>query len=422
MCEHDTDGRHEASSSQAPPPANADESFPWRLAVCDAHCHPTDTMAALESQLPSMRACVLAIMATRSQDQQLVADVASRFRPGPPPLEAPSPSSCCKVVPAFGWHPWFSHQLYDDTGTGPKNTTTYAQPPEGADAKALQDAKRMHYRAVLTPPPDDDAFIVALPTPSPLSSFLSASSDRLKSFPDASLVGEIGIDRAFRLPRDWDPAITSLRDQELTPGGREGRLLSRHRVCMPHQQAILRAQLRLAGELGRPVSVHGVQAPGILYDTVSACWKGHQRHIPSRRERRMIAPGAEDQDSDSDSSNREGGKPYPPRICLHSYSGTVEVLNQWMNPTNPSRVYVSFSSAVNLSTDAGRAKFPDVVRAVPDDRVLVESDLHMAGPGMDAALEDMYRRVCDAKGWTLEEGIRTIAQNFEYFIFGKGRR
>jgi len=165
-----------------------------------------------------------------------------------------------------------------------------------------------------------------------------------------------------------------------------------------------------------------VQAPGILYDTVSACWKGHERHIPSRRERRMVAPGAEDQDSDTDDAAREGGKPYPPRICLHSYSGTVEVLGQWMNPTNPSHVYVSFSSAVNLSTEAGRAKFPDVVRAVPDDRVLVESDLHMAGPGMDAALDDMYRRVCEAKGWPLDEGVRTIAKNFEDFIFGKSRR
>lgn len=420
MCQHGTDGQHEEASSQASQPAaNADEPFPWHLAIFDAHCHPTDTMGALTTHLPSMRASVLAIMATRSQDQHLVADVASRFRPGPPPFEAPSQSSSCKVVPAFGWHPWFSHQLYDDTGP---STATYAPPPDGADAQALQDAKRVHYRTVLTPPPEDDDFIASLPTPTSLASFISSTSDRLKAFPDASLVGEIGIDRAFRLPRNWDPADTSSRDQELTPGGREGRLLSRHRVSMPHQQAVLRAQLRLAGEQGRPVSVHGVQAPGILYDTVSACWKGHERHIPSRRERRMVAPGAEDQDSDTDDAAREGGKPYPPRICLHSYSGTVEVLGQWMNPTNPSHVYVSFSSAVNLSTEAGRAKFPDVVRAVPDDRVLVESDLHMAGPGMDAALDDMYRRVCEAKGWPLDEGVRTIAKNFEDFIFGKSRR
>ncbi|KAJ6444289.1 Cut9 interacting protein Scn1 [Purpureocillium lavendulum] len=418
MCQHGTDAPRQDEASQPPPPPStkAQDVFPWHLAIYDAHCHPTDTMASLTANLPSMRASVLAIMATRSQDQHLVADVASRLRPGPTPLQG---SAQTKVVPAFGWHPWFSHQLYDDTASG---TVTFTAPEDAHDVQALQDAKRAHYRAVLSPPPDDDAFVASLPTPTSLSAFISSTRDRLKPFPGASLVGEIGIDRAFRLPQNWEIADESSRDDTLTPGGREGRLLSRHRVAMPHQQAVLRAQLRLAGEEGRPVSVHGVQAPGILYDTVSACWKGHERHIPSRRERRMVAPGAEDQDSDSDRENQEGGKPFPPRICLHSYSGTVEVLGQWMNPTNPAHVYVSFSSAVNLSTDAGRAKFPDVVRAVPDDRLLVESDLHMAGEGMDAALDDMYRRVCDAKGWALDDGVRTIANNFDKFVFGSGRR
>ncbi|GAB0135971.1 hypothetical protein EsDP_00004291 [Epichloe bromicola] len=401
------------------------------------------------TSLDTMRTSALAIMATRSQDQHLVAEVASlrgvkdcaslrgrrreRFHHNGhgPGHDASSQDATnvplvvqrkCQVVPCFGWHPWFSHQMYDDAASVP----TYKAPPRenGTDEAALLSAKREHYQSVLAPAPQDDGFIASLPTPTPVSSFVSSTRAKLESYPIA-LVGEIGLDKAFRLPESWDHSPAASRDHHgLTPGGRERRRLSPYKVQMQHQQTMLRVQLRLAGEVGRPVSVHGVQAHGVLYDTVSSCWKGRENHILSRRERRNIAPGAEDDDSDNEDSAHDGGdggkpgKPYPPRICLHSYSGPVEGLKQWLRPNIPAKIYFSFSAAVNLGTEATRAKFDEVVKAVPGDKLLVESDLHVAGEDMEAALETMYRRVCGAKGWSLEEGVRTIGKNFEDFIFG----
>lgn len=55
----------------------ADDDFPWEN-IFDAHCHPTDTLTKLRD-IPSMRAQVLLVMATRAQDQSLVADAAQRY-------------------------------------------------------------------------------------------------------------------------------------------------------------------------------------------------------------------------------------------------------------------------------------------------------------------------------------------------------
>ncbi|RSL66462.1 hypothetical protein CEP53_003311 [Fusarium sp. AF-6] len=360
---------------------SSQDPFPWHLPICDAHCHPTDTMSSL-SDIPSMRASSLTIMATRAQDQQLVADAAAATNPGK------------AIVPAFGWHPWFSHLLYNDT------------PGSGSDKVA-------HYAAVLQPEPDA-AFISSLPDPTPISSFIKSTRSLLDSHPKA-LVGEIGLDKAFRLPQAWKPSDKASRDESLTPGGREGRLLSPHRVRMEHQRSILAAQLRLAAETRRAVSVHGVQAHGVLFETLAATWKGHEKEVITRRKRRLVAQGAEDFSSDED---EDEDKPYPPRICLHSFSGSVEVLKQYLHPAIPARIFVSLSSAVNLSTEATSTRTDEVLRALPDESILIESDLHIAGEDMDAALEEMYRHVCEVKGWELEDGVKRIAKNYNDFIHG----
>lgn len=415
MCQsHDESGQYAR-------PAYSDP-FPWHLGAFDAHCHPTDTIASTAS-IRHMRTRALTIMATRSQDQHLVSQVSNELGvPNSESLAKQSSTPDGLVIPAFGWHPWFSHQLYDDSASSPTYPSDETDDPE--------ERKQKHYSAVLAPSTITPDFLASMPTPTPISQFISSTRSFLQSHRSA-LVGEIGLDKAFRIPREWEDSDAASRDETLTPGGREGRLLSPHRVAMNHQQAVLRAQLQLAGEMGRAVSVHGVQAHGVLLSTVSACWKGHEREVISRRKQRLVAPGAEvdsDEESDDDdddiSSSRKNkekaawSKPFPPRICLHSFSAAPEVLTQWLHPSIPADIFFSFSEAVNLSTETASAKSIQVIREVPDDRLLVESDLHVAGEQMDAALEAMYRKVCEIKGWSLEDGVVRIRKNFEAFIFG----
>lgn len=416
------------------------EPFPWDLGIFDAHCHPTDTMSSIPAISSTMKARVLTVMATRSQDQELVSRVAKEH-----PVQGPDaiptttdnrsdtahPDS--KIIPAFGWHPWFSHQVYDDSLSAEEATYD----PSSSD---LNGEKLRHYNAVLSPSPqtkDDTDFVMQLPTPQPLSSLLSQTRSYLEAHPHA-LVGEIGIDKAFRLPShgvfQGDP------EKGMTPGRRNGESLSPYRVNLDHQVRILKAQLKLAGETGRAVSVHGVQAPGVLYDTLKSSWKGHEKRVVSSTERRRIAKGvdedfssSESEDDDASDANGAAGdrtrkkykqKPYPPRICLHSFSGGIQTLEQYVNDRScPAKVFFSFSMCVNYSTgghERERKKHiaDQVISACPDDRVLVESDLHTAGENMDDALEDMYRKVCEVKGWDLREGIERIKANYATFIFG----
>ncbi|KAI0597013.1 hypothetical protein F4775DRAFT_271984 [Biscogniauxia sp. FL1348] len=430
MCQQHSGSVETSSQASAQPPMSNGrdtpaEPFPWDIGVFDAHCHPTDTMASI-AYIPDMKARALTVMSTRSQDQELVSNVAvdhgvkdvdTLFSQASPVHE--------RIIPSFGWHPWFSYQLYDDSDPNP----TY---------DGTQSGKIAHYDKILAPPPSskDASFSEGLPDPKPLSDFLKETRQRLEKYPLA-LVGEIGLDKAFRLPQSWTSAHGVERDEELTPGGREGRLLSPHRVQMSHQATILKAQLKLAGEMDRPVSVHGVQAHGILYDTIAECWKGHEKEVLSRREKRQIAEGAEEFSSDSEDdnvkvqsqirsklkkislqSNAPGPKPYPPRICIHSFSGHVGMLKQYTQPTVPAKVFFSFSVAINWGAVGGNQKTEEAIRAVPDDRILVESDLHTAGEQMDRNLEEVCRRICQIKGWDLREGVERLARNWRGFMLG----
>lgn len=287
------------------------------------------------------------------------------------------------------------------------------------DTKTLTPEQKIeHYQSALTPSPTDRDFLLALPDPRPLSVFLAETRAYLEKYPLA-LIGEVGLDKQFRIPEAWLPDENKERDETTTPGGREGRNLSSYRVSMSHQKKVLLAQLNLAGELGRATSVHGVQAHGVVFNTLQETWKGHELKVPSKRERKKqetiasTSADANDQNGEIDTKST----PYPPRICLHSYSGPPETIKQYLDPRIPAKIFFSFSSVINFS-HAGVAKTESAVAAVPDDRILIESDLDNAGERMDGYLEEVVRKLCEIKKWGLEDGVKQLAANWKSFVFG----
>jgi Tat protein secretion system quality control protein TatD with DNase activity len=90
------------------------------------------------------------------------------------------------------------------------------------------------------------ALLPSLPPPLLLSDFLSALAINLEAHPTA-LVGEIGLDKAFRIPNPPELASSAKNSDLQTP--------------LEHQIAVAEAQIRVAIRLKRHVSFHSVRAP-----------------------------------------------------------------------------------------------------------------------------------------------------------------
>ncbi|KAI0275132.1 hypothetical protein BC834DRAFT_1024361, partial [Gloeopeniophorella convolvens] len=193
--------------------------------VVDAHCHPTDAPALPDPSTLPPPPLTLAAMSTHAADQPRVAALA-RAHPD-------------RVVPAFGYHPWWAH-------------TISLAPPPAPPAEA-------HYRALFLPADGahsedlEAAFarlLPALPAPTPLATVLADVRAHLTAFPHAML-GEVGLDRAARVPFPATASASATAPRALSPFS----------TPLAHQLALLEAQLALAAELRRNVSLHSVKAP-----------------------------------------------------------------------------------------------------------------------------------------------------------------
>ncbi|KAJ3072628.1 hypothetical protein HDU98_003206 [Podochytrium sp. JEL0797] len=185
---------------------------------------------------------------------------------------------------------------------------------------------------------------------------------------------------------------------------------------MTQQLDSFRSQWALAAELKRPVSVHAVGCFGKLEEFFAECLRDVPKDVSRKQREKLKKAGLVVEEEDEHPSLAK----WPPAIMLHSYSGSVEsIRNISRYPTAvASRFYFSFSHFVNSRTPFERMR--EKIRAVPDDRILVESDLHNV-ERVDEAVALAVELVARAKGWSLEETAVRTGANAMRFLSRIGR-
>ncbi|KAJ4485746.1 TatD related DNase-domain-containing protein [Lentinula aciculospora] len=315
--------------------------------VVDVHCHPTDAPSILPESMEKLGITICA-MSSRASDQSLVYNLAKLYPK--------------KVIPCFGHHPWFSHLI------------------------CLRDniSKEDHYRELFSTSRNEDlealtTLLTSLPHPIPLSSIIIELRRNLQDFPDAML-GEVGLDRAFRIPYDYDASP---------------RKLSPFTVPIQHQMAVLQAQMDLAVELHRNISLHSVKAH---QPTMELLANMEAKHGTSRWNKISLD--------------------------LHSCGCSSEMLKD-IQRRYPN-IFLSLSTVIN-----GRSpNHLSLIKVSDPLRILVESDYN----DVDMCAEQSWNMVCtvaDVRGWTIETdwnensndpskwgAVRRLEDNWERFKVG----
>lgn len=200
-----------------------------------------------------------------------------------------------------------------------------------------------------------------LPEPRSLPEILDEIRGHLEEFPDA-LLGEVGLDQAFRIPASSisvkdQPSEQSLLISEPSTQNSErnvhtlaprGQKLTSLTVPIEHQKKILMGQIGLAVELGRSVSLHSVRAGKATSEVLKECCRAYNG----------AASGT--------------GAFQDVNLDLHSCTLSAEVIQSILR-THPN-VFVSFSTTINLR----QKHLASQLAVVPPTRLLIESDSHSA--------------------------------------------
>ena len=165
-------------------------------------------------------------------------------------------------------------------------------------------------------------------------------------------VGEIGLDKQWRTPDTGQVEYAA-------------------------QLEVFHAQLALAAELALPVSVHCVHAQGDIYQALASA------------------------------------STLPPTIYLHAFGGAAGTVEQLTRSRGfGDRLYFGFAACINLRSSKSRA----AIAAVPDDRLVIESDRSSAARQgvIEGELLKMLEIYTEIKGWsTVEDTIKRTAHNAE---------
>ncbi|KAF9358636.1 hypothetical protein BGX26_001265 [Mortierella sp. AD094] len=105
----------------------------------------------------------------------------------------------------------------------------------------------------------------------------------------------------------------------------------------------------------------------------------------------------------------------PPRLCMHSYGGSVDMLKAFVKMDHPPEIFFSFSILINGRLQERKLK--ELILAVPEDRLLIESD-HHSHAQVDHLLVEMVHKVAEIREWSIEETVEKTARNWNRFVYG----
>ncbi|KAF9399632.1 hypothetical protein BGX21_005881 [Mortierella sp. AD011] len=297
-------------------------------------------------------------------------------------------------------------------------TDTNNEPTEHAS----QHQQYIHYQKVLSLPnsaPENylEELAQRLPEPRALKPALDELRRQLEKHPHAVL-GEIGLDRTARI---LEPLATAETDDSEK---KEPRKTTLALTSIQHQLDVVREQLKLAASLGRPVSFHCVQAYGHWHDFLIhegkrlKQWDIDQGYYQTQIQKIHAMGGAVTISPISPSGLSET-PPFeavlPPRLCMHSYGGSVDMLKAFVKMDHPPEMFFSFSILINGRLQERKLK--ELILAVPEDRLLIESD-HHSHAHVDHLLVEMVHKIAEFRGWSIEETVEKTARNWNRFVYG----
>ncbi|SMN22047.1 similar to Saccharomyces cerevisiae YMR262W Protein of unknown function [Maudiozyma saulgeensis] len=257
----------------------------------------------------------------------------------------------------FGIHPWYSHLFTF------KNEKTLT--------------KEQHYRQILNYKESDSIILTkliqdVLPDPVYIEEYISNID-----FSNVNLIGEIGLDKSFYIPsngfyqghsNDAEVIITK----------------TKIKVSMDHQVKVFKRMLQLACDKSLNVSLHDVNCHMKLFDI---CQQYLLNVIPIK-------------------------------ICLHSYTGSIEfLLSQWIKKFTEQRIFISVSQYISFKKDEGNLDYSQV----PHKCILTETDYIVDNGVTEISLQDSLEDTLEKLAKVLPLGSshetrRLVFDNFCRFM------
>ncbi|CAI4035730.1 hypothetical protein SMKI_13G3810 [Saccharomyces mikatae IFO 1815] len=309
--------------------------------LVDAHCHViTDPDSAVGGDDGGSKNTLRCVMSSNPYDWKNLKKMANNS------------TRRENLYLGFGVHPWYSHLFYIGD----------------------QRDKISHYLNVLEYKNKEqfDGLVRVLPEPLDLEEYI------LREFNEklVSVIGEVGLDKLFRLP-----ASGFYTQNEKTR-------LTTVKVKLSHQEAVFRRFCRLARKTNKPISIHDVKCHGKLNDIC----------------------------------NEELLPYHSVNICLHSYTGSKEtLLTQWLKKFPPDRIFVSLSKWINFKNPE---EGDTLVRGLPKTCILTETDFPVDNPDpsyqrdLTEQLQYLNKQIAQAWGESLDatQVASHIYENFQKFI------